>query len=168
MLQHGLLIMRLITSTRLNWSRSITPENVMSEKPEELGPTISYKSHNTNVKDLVKFLKCSSLGLGQEKEDQEESDNVPSCVETKGALWLECFLERWPGDGKDKVEKPGCCGCERHTNGTNVQGVCFGGVCKGNGSFTRGVDNAEEIDSQRNTSNMRLVSFWDKETEPSE
>ena len=97
---------------------------------------------------LIQLLQRLAFGLRDEEEDAEEADQVPDRVPGEGALGLEGFQERGPGDGQDEVEEPCCGGGEGHALGADVERVGFGGVGEWDGAFAGGVHDTEEVEAE--------------------
>ena len=93
-------------------------------------------------------------------------NSLPGGIPTKSTLWAECTEQTREGDGHDKVEEPSRRRCKRHANVTDVQRERLGRIGKRNWAFTGRVDNAVEIDTKSNDTQVSLTVLWDPESKP--
>ena len=102
-----------------------------------------------DAEDLVEFLEGEGLGLGEEEQDEDPSDEAPGGVPGEGALGFEGGLQARPGEGEDEVETPGRGRGEGHADFANVQREGFGAVGEGHGAHARRVEDFEEVQARR-------------------
>lgn len=136
------------SSMRHSRRTNILSEDIPLPKVEELREPVSSECSRGNAEHGVQLLEGLLLSLRDEEQHQEEADDVPTAIPPKGARRRKGRLKRRPGDGKEEVEEPRRGRRQRHADGPDVQRVCLGRVSERYWSLARGIDHAEEIDTQ--------------------
>ena len=134
----------VIQSLRLD----ILSQQISFEEVNKLSPAISSMVSCADTKHLIQFLERLALSFGNEEQNAEETDQVPDSIPRECSLRLEGFEERGPCDGENEVKEP-CRGCrQRHSLGSDIKGIGFGGICERDWAFSWRVDDSEKVDSE--------------------
>lgn len=159
-------IFLLIQNLRLHRPTEQIPLKEVRDLPQPIRG-VEVRRHGEH---LVQLLEGLPLRLGHEHQDQPPPDDVAAGVERERALRGEGVEERRPGDGEQEVEEPGRRGGQGHAVRSDVQGVGFGGVGERDGTLAGGVDDAEDVDAQRDAGDAGPVvrGLGDPEAEAGE
>ncbi len=141
-------------------------EDISPNKPRRnFSKLVPGEGSGGDAEDIIQFLQGSLLGLWKEKEDQEKGDGIQSSVESKSSRWRERPKHIRKGEREHRSPEivgrhgPG------HTYFTMGQWKHFCRVGKRHRALTRRVKDVEEIDEQRNQTQMGIAVFGNPETE---
>lgn len=98
--------------------------------------------------DPVELLEGALLGLRDEEKDHDEGNDVETGVEAKGTDGVETVEEEGERGTQNGGPEEASGDGEAHTGLTVGQRVDFGRVGEGHGTFTGGVEGAEEEDEE--------------------
>ena len=99
-------------------------------------------------KDIIEFLERTLLGLGNPKENHNQSTHVKACVEAESAGGAKDLQDAREGDGKDSGPEQAGGDGPGHADFAVGKGEDFGGIGEWDGAFAGRVECCEQEDEE--------------------
>lgn len=150
------------------FDESLAAQHVLLEPIwRNLGDLVVLVRARGHGEDIVQFFEGSLFRLGEPQKDHDKGNRVQSGVESKRPLWRHGLEHSRECQGQYRGPEVVGRHCPRHAYLTVGQREDFCRIRKGHRAFSRRVEDVEEVDEQRDETQMSVTALWDPEAEPS-